>query len=405
MKILYFSQFYTPESIAPSFRATENSRLWTEMGHDVTVFTGYPNYPTGKIFDGYSVKLLKTENINGVKVIRSKLVAKPNTSTIRRLENALSYFFFGFINIIFNKRKIGMNFDVVLGTSGVIFNALLAQIFSVLNRMPFVFEMRDITYVQMQATGKNKNSMAVKGMKWLELFLCKKASKIVVVTSGFKKILVDDGVPEEKIEVITNGVDVGRAEGAYDSGKKFVLSYFGTLGISQNIIYTFEYGRMISRLVDDFEYLIIGEGAQKREIEDHIRQYDNYSIRILHGMPSEELEPYYRNTQMSVITLRKSDDFKYTIPSKLFHVMGRGIAVLFIGPDGETAEIIRKYKSGIGTVKNFSQIYFCHLVLLISQYKILDRLHYPYNQDASYLNNVLCPIGSLQHGAAWHRQA
>ena len=49
MKILYFSQFYKPESIAPSFRATENSKIWAEMGNEVTVFTGYPNYPTGKI--------------------------------------------------------------------------------------------------------------------------------------------------------------------------------------------------------------------------------------------------------------------------------------------------------------------------------------------------------------------
>ena len=48
MRILYFSQFYTPESIAPSFRATENSKIWTNSGHEVTVFTGYPNYPTGK---------------------------------------------------------------------------------------------------------------------------------------------------------------------------------------------------------------------------------------------------------------------------------------------------------------------------------------------------------------------
>ena len=345
MKILYFSQFYTPESIAPSFRATENSKIWKNLGHDVTVFTGYPNYPTGKIFEGYIPKLLTKEKINNVNVFRSKLIAKPNTSIVCRLENALSYFFFGVVNICFNQKKIGKDYDIVLGTSGVIFNALLAYIFAKMRSIPFIFEIRDITYVQMQATGKREKSLAVRGMKWLELFLCKKAKKVVVVTNGFKKILVDEGIKENKIDVITNGVDVKKSQGMYSSDKPFVLSYFGTLGISQNIMDTFKYAESISKNTDDFQYLIIGEGAQKQEIENLSR--NKSFIKMLPGMPAEELESYYCDTQMSIITLRKSDNFKYTIPSKLFQIMGRGIAVLFIGPDGETAEIIRKFNAGI----------------------------------------------------------
>ena len=345
MKILFFSQFYTPESIAPSFRATENSIIWKQMGHDVTVFTGYPNYPTGKIFDGYFPKMLSEEEIDGVRVLRSKLIAAPNTNMVKRLENALSYFFFGWINTHFNNSKIGKDYDVVLGTSGIIFNALLAQLYASRKHIPFVFEIRDITYVQMQATGKSPKSKSVKGMKWLELRLCKKASKVVVVTNGFKKTLVADGVPEEKIEVITNGVDVERTQGVYDAGKKFTLSYFGTLGISQNIKDTFDYAKAINNVVPDSEYLIIGDGAQKAEIEESAK--DVSYVRMLPGMSAAELEPYYNNTQLSVITLRKSDNFKHTIPSKLFQVMGRGIAILFIGPDGESAEIIRKYNAGI----------------------------------------------------------
>ncbi|MBE6004392.1 MAG: glycosyltransferase family 4 protein [Lachnospiraceae bacterium] len=348
MKILFFSQFYTPESIAPSFRATENSRLWKEMGHDVTVFTGYPNYPKGKIFDGYDAKLLSEEIIDGVRVIRSKLVAVPNTSTINRLENALSYYFFGRINEVFQSEKIGKKYDVVLGTSGIIFNALLAQKYAAKHKIPFVFEIRDITYVQMQATGKRYQSMSVILMKKLELWLCKKASKIVVVTNGFKKTLIENGVPADKIEVITNGVDVEKSKGVYDEGKKFTLSYFGTLGLSQNIKDTFDYAKAINEKVVDSEYLIIGDGAQKEEVE-YAAQKVSY-VRMLPGMSAADLEPFYNDTQLSVITLRKTESFKYTIPSKLFQVMGRGIAILFIGPDGESADIIRKFNAGIALV-------------------------------------------------------
>ena len=187
MNILYFSQFYAPEAIAPAFRAVDNSRLWAEAGHNVTVFTGYPNYPTGKIFDGYDPKLLSEEEINGVRVLRSKLIAVPNTSIVNRLKNALSYYVYGRVNEIFHSRKIGKEYDVVLGTSGIIFNALLAYKFAKAHKIPFVFEIRDITYVQMQATGKDAGSKSVKGMKWLELMLCRKANKVVVVTTDLRK--------------------------------------------------------------------------------------------------------------------------------------------------------------------------------------------------------------------------
>ena len=66
MRILYFSQFYKPENIAASFRATEHSRIWVRESHDVTVFTGWPNYPVGRLFDGYEMKPLVEELIDGV---------------------------------------------------------------------------------------------------------------------------------------------------------------------------------------------------------------------------------------------------------------------------------------------------------------------------------------------------
>ena len=346
MNILYFSNFYEPEQIAASFRASENARIWTKRGHSVTVFTGYPNYPTGRIFDGYDPKLLTVEQINGVRVLRSKVIAKPNTNMLRRIVSALSFFFFGIVNFIVHPRKIRGNYDVVLGTSGTIFAALLGWVYAFFTRKPFVFEIRDITYKQMIATGKSATGLGVRVMKFLELFLSRRAAKVVVVTNGFKKILVEDGIPAEKIAVITNGVDATPCC-SESSNDKLVLSYFGTLGISQNITDTFPYAQKISELCDSFSYLIIGEGAQREQIEAAVRSGATPFIDIMRGMTARELEPYYAKSALSLIALKKSENFRYTIPSKLFQIMGRGIAVLFIGPDGEAAEIIRDNHCGI----------------------------------------------------------
>ena len=85
MDILFFSQFYKPEAIAASFRATDNAEYWAEAGNQVSVFTAYPNYPTGKVFYGYKVRLLSKQTLNGVKVYRSKLIIKANTNMLNKM--------------------------------------------------------------------------------------------------------------------------------------------------------------------------------------------------------------------------------------------------------------------------------------------------------------------------------
>lgn len=63
MRILYFTQFFSPENIAAAFRAKDHSDIWSDSGHDVTVFTGWPNYPTGRLYDGYDMVPLREERM------------------------------------------------------------------------------------------------------------------------------------------------------------------------------------------------------------------------------------------------------------------------------------------------------------------------------------------------------
>ena len=124
MRILYFSQFYKPENIAASFRATEHSRIWVRESHDVTVFTGWPNYPVGRLFDGYEMKPLVEELIDGVRVFRSASKIQPNTSFAKRIESGVSFIANGLKNLG-KKSPVGSNYDVVLVTCGTVFAAWL----------------------------------------------------------------------------------------------------------------------------------------------------------------------------------------------------------------------------------------------------------------------------------------
>lgn len=208
MRILYFSQFYEPENIAASFRATEHSHIWAHDGHEVTMFTGWPNYPTGHLFDGYEMALLREESIDGVKVFRSASKIQPNTSFAKRIESGVSFIANGMKNLR-GKSPVGNDYDVVLVTCGTVFSAWLGVHYAKKRKLSLVVEFRDLTYKQMLATGSKGVKVAM--MKALELSFCRAADRIVVLTDGFKKDLEAEGVLAGDVSVVPNGADIGFA--------------------------------------------------------------------------------------------------------------------------------------------------------------------------------------------------
>lgn len=344
MKILYFTQFYSPENIAAAFRAKEHSAVWVDEGHEVTIFTGWPNYPVGKLFSGYVMEKLGEEVIDGVRVFRSQLKIQPNTSFAKRIESGISFI----VNGLRNTRRdspVGEDYDVVLVTSGTVFAAWLGVHFAKKKGLPLVVEFRDLTYRQMIATGSSESSLKVRAMKALELSFCKAADCIVVLTDGFKKDLEAAGISGDNIAVVPNGADVVACRHAWDGPLR--LGYFGTMGLSQDVPATVEYVKRIVILGLASSYELIGEGAARDELEQLVATGDYGFLKLEHGVPMAELEPRYAGVHMTVVSLQKNAEFSGTIPSKIFQSFARGVPVLFIGPEGDASELVRRSGAGI----------------------------------------------------------
>jgi glycosyltransferase involved in cell wall biosynthesis len=359
MKILYLSQFYYPENIAAAFRAFDNANNWRRSDADVTVLTTYPNYPLGRVFPGYDGRnVLQEEDIDGVRVLRSRISIKNNKNIINRVINALSFKRYAIANIRKNRDRIGTDYDVVVATSGPIFAAQVGQYFSKKFNIPLVFEIRDVSFEQLKATGSREDSWKVKIMKRWELDLCGSADKIVVLTKGFKKILVEKGVEGDKIAVIPNGVDVSDAHvrkekfyanRAYED-TALTIGYFGTIGISQDIDTVLDYLDVLNNVMG-LRFLIVGAGAQDNHIKELVNK--RYPFVSMEGQKaSSELEPVYEQCDLCVVSLKKSESFSATLPSKLFQIMGRGIPVLFIGPEGEASTLVSSHGAGIALIES-----------------------------------------------------
>lgn len=346
MKILLISNFFWPENVAAAFRAFENGKNWAKE-NDVTIFTGNPNYPLGKLYKGYSNKLIEIENYEKMRILRSKILVLPNKNFIYQGLNSLGFLFFGFLNLLVNLKKIGKN-DVVIGTSGQILTPLLALVYSRLKNIPFVLELRDISFIQMLALGKSEKALSYKLLKWLELYLCKKASLVVVVTNGFKEELITYHVPKNKIVVIPNGVEINEED--VDEKKvinlensKIKISFFGNFGKSQNIIETL---KLLENFYDEIEILLIGAGKEREKILEFIQTNKKIKIEILNSMSQSDLENYYKTTDICLVTLSNNKLFKNTIPSKIFQNAKRKKANLYIGPESEGSHIIEKGDMG-----------------------------------------------------------
>ena len=345
MRILYFSQFYPPESIAPAFRAADHARAWATDGHDVTVFTGWPNYPTGRLFDGYEMVRLGEERDGAIRVLRSASDIRPNRSFSDRARAGASFVLNGWRNLVAKGSPVGAGYDVVLATSGTVFAAWLGAYYAGRNRIPLVMEFRDLTWRQMVATGSAEGDPKVRFMRSLELGMCSKAARVVALTEGFRRELASNGVPREKLAVVPNGADVVPC--GHDWEGPLRLGYFGTMGISQDVV------RTISLAAELFQdgllesYLLVGEGAARGAVESALASGGYPFASLFHGVPKAELEPLYGRVHMTVVSLQRSDSFAETIPSKIFQSLARGTPVLFVGPEGEAARLVRDSGGGI----------------------------------------------------------
>lgn len=346
MKIMMFSQFYPPESIAGAFRAAAHARLWSDSGHDVSVFTTWPNYPTGRLFSGYRVQDLAEEDDQGVRVLRSRSIIQTNTSFLKRVIGGLSFLVYGVINCTTKRDLLNSKCDISLASCGPVFTGFLGLFFARFHKAMFVVEFRDIAYKQMVATGQRENDWKVALMKFLELSLCRSADHVVVLTPGFLEVLSADGIPREKMSIAPNGADTVECDHSWSGILRF--GYFGTMGISQDVNRTLEYLSLLAeRNNGGVRYLLIGDGAVWASIQDAIESGGYHFADLRHGMRQDELEAYYSAVDMTVVSLQKSESFFATIPSKIFQSFARGIPVCFIGPEGEAAQLVRQSGAGI----------------------------------------------------------
>jgi len=349
--ILFFSDNFPPEVNAPASRTFEHCREWVKAGHAVTVVTCAPNFPTGKVFPGYRNRLWQTEVMEGVRVIRVWSYMVANAGFILRVCDYMSFMLSAILAGLFVRGA-----DIVVGTSPQFFTACAACVVGGMKRIPWVFELRDFWPESIKAVGAMKNGFVIRSLERLELFLYRRASRIVAVTHSFKETLINRGISAEKIDVVTNGVDLSSFAFQPKDAElvaqlslqgKFVAGYIGTHGMAHALETLLDAAEILKETPSAKDVLLIflGDGARKKELISTAKHRKLDNVLFLDSVPKAEVARYWSILDTSVIHLRKTELFGSVIPSKLFECMGMGIPVLH-GVAGESAAIVLREKVG-----------------------------------------------------------
>lgn len=347
-KILFLTDNFPPEVNAPATRTYEHCREWVKQGEEVTVITCVPNFPQGKVYEGYRNRLYQSEYMDGIRVIRVWSYITANEGFLKRTLDYISFSITAFLAGLFQKA------DVIIATSPQFFTALAGRALSFWKRTPWIMEVRDLWPESIKTVGAMKDSLILRFFEWEEKRCYRSAIKIIVVTDSFKKKLIEKNVPRKKITVIKNGVDLARFtpipkdEKLIDQlglkGKK-IIGYIGTLGMAHKLEFIMKCASDMKGL-NDYHFLFIGAGADKKNLLQLKEKLNINNLTMLDPVSKQEVKRYISILDVALINLRKSKLFTTVIPSKIFENAGMEKPIL-MGVDGEARHIIESYQAGL----------------------------------------------------------
>jgi glycosyltransferase involved in cell wall biosynthesis len=347
LRIVWLCHYFAPEIGAPQARLLEMSREFLARGHAVEAVTCFPNHPTGVLAPSDRRVRKRTDVVEGVTVERCWSFVTPNKGFVKKTLGHLSFMVTGWGGLSRAARR-GRP-DVVLVSSPTFFSVITAWLWCGVRGVPWVFEVRDLWPGVFVELGVLRNRLLIAILEWMELFLYRRASRVVVVTRSFADDIARRGIDRAKIGVVTNGVDHARfapGEPAPDFLReesldgRFVVLYLGAHGISHALGRILDAAALL-RDLPDVLFVFVGEGAEKEALVRDAASRGLSNVRFVAGVPKERVVRWYRAAHVGLVPLRKVELFKTFIPSKMFELLASGLPIVG-SVDGEARAILEE---------------------------------------------------------------
>ncbi len=347
MHLAILTQYYPPEIGAPQRRLSHLAARFLHAGHSVTVLTGMPNYPRGKIFPGYG-GIFSREQRDGASILRTLTFPAQGVNFLPRLT---SYFTFVISSAVFGSIFLPAP-DYLFVESPPLFLGLSAYWLSRLKSTRLIFNVADLWPESAVRLGVlDREGFAFQFSERLEKFCYRKSW---VVTGQSKTILQDvrQRFPDTRLFHLSNGVDTtvftpengsSDARATMCNNGDFLAVYAGLHGLAQGLEQVLEAAEMLQSK-GGFQFVFIGDGPQKAVLQAQVISRSLRNVRFLDPRPSEEMPRLLASADVLLVPLKGF--IPGAVPSKLYEAMGCGRPVVLMA-DGEAAEVVRQADAGI----------------------------------------------------------
>jgi glycosyltransferase involved in cell wall biosynthesis len=352
MRVIFLTITFDPEPGA--LRGLPLAKWLAARGYDIKVLTAFPQYPEGRIYPGYRVRPWQREVMDSIPVLRVPIYPSHDTSAARRI---CTYLSFALASSTVGAALIGPA-DAVYLYEPPPTNGLASLVLKIFRGTPVVQHIADMwpeTVIEsgmIRGTQTKKVANYVLG-KWCR-FLYRQAEVITVLSPGFKRLLMERGVPENKIEVIYNWADeesfrpvehdpaLARELGLEG---RFNVVYAGNLGPLQGIDTVIRAAALIkdNPLV---QIALIGTGPSEEELKRLAAQLGVGNIRFLSRRQYWEMPKINVLADVLLVHLRDIPFLHATIPSKVQVSLASGRPIL-MGARGDAADLVRNAGAGI----------------------------------------------------------
>lgn len=346
MRILILTQWFTPE---PDLKGLPFAKELSKLGHEVQVLTGFPNYPGGKIYDGYKIKFFQREFFDDIEVIRVPLYPNHDQSAIKRGLNYLSFAFSATIFGLFLIKKADVQY--VYHPPATI--AIPALAFKLIKRIPIVYDIQDLWPDTLRATGMIKNNLIIKIIDNYCKICYSYFDKIVVLSDGFKSILSKRNVPAENISVVLNwslklekkisSVDLNKYKSLLNS--KFNVLFAGTMGKAQSLEAVLDAARLV-KTTPKIQFVFIGDGIEVNNLQSYAKKNALNNVKFLPKISEQAIGAILDMADILLVHLKNDPLFEITIPSKTQAYLKAGKPIL-MAVKGDACALIKNASAGI----------------------------------------------------------
>lgn len=347
--ILVISQYFYPEN----FRINDMCKEWVQKGYEVTVVTGIPNYPQGKFYKGYGLFKNRTEEYEGIHIIRLPIVSRGKGS-IRLALNYFSFVFSGFFWKLFTRVKAD---KVFIFEVSPMTQALVGVWYAKRKKIPCTIYVQDLWPENVEVVTGIHNKTIIGAIDKMVNYIYKNCGLILATSPSFVKRL------EERTSVYAkNGKSRVKylpqyAEEFYKPVEKkdlddlkirdtFRVVFTGNIGYAQGLDILPKAAEILKQENVPCEFVIIGDGRYREEFEKAIADKNVKDMFLFLGRKKpEEIPGYLALCDAAFLSFADNPLYERTIPAKLQSYMACGMPIIAVA-GGETKRIIKEAQCG-----------------------------------------------------------